>query len=443
MQKTPIYEDDGVTVGSMHSKVFKVDFWTGRLIYDYEKSVSSKEGAAQIASALGRTKRGSGSSSMKASSVELFIERIDYSLSTKVFDKLVWNLTVGFFKTKVRCRGTEHFLDGASFNLDHKLGSGSSNAPRTFSLPCEIEVSVRRFRKQETFESFLILKDLPDKLSATHQKGAFSPTSSHLRPSREVLEIERGTRKRIVNLTMLMRGYIPWIFIFVTLLLIGFAFHHRSVVGSGKIQLDVESILSTPPVSSNKKRSRKPMKNINAPREDQHNEKAVGQWLNLNSLLQGETEGHTIGKLFVSNREIAKGSNGTVIYEGIYEGRKVAVKRLVQAHHDMAFKEIQNLIASDQHPNVTRWYGVEYDHGFVYLSLELCSCSLNDLIESYADFPHNSIIFGDQSLHAKTEYKIRLSSVQATMQDIKLWKNNGHPSALLLKLMRSVHCPYS
>ncbi|XP_057543566.1 serine/threonine-protein kinase/endoribonuclease IRE1a-like isoform X1 [Amaranthus tricolor] len=436
VQKTPIYEDDGVTVGSMHSKVFRVDFWTGRLIYDYEKSVSSKEGAAQIASALGRTKRGS--SSMKASSVELYIERIDYSLSTKVFDKLVWNLTVGFFKTKVRCRGTEHLLDGASFNLDHKLGSGSSDALRTFSLPCEIEVSVRRFRKQETFESFLILKGLPDKLSTTHQKGVFLPTYSHLRPSREVLEIERGTRKRIVNLTMLIRGYIPWILIFVTLLLIGFAFHHRFIVGSGKIQLDEESILSTPPVSSNKKRSRKPMKNINAPREDQHNEKAVGQWLNLNSLLQGETEGHIIGKLFVSNREIAKGSNGTVIYEGIYEGRKVAVKRLVQAHHDMAFKEIQNLIASDQHPNVIRWYGVEYDHGFVYLSLELCSCSLNDLIESYADFPHNSISFGDQSLHAKTEYKIRLNSVQATMQDIKLWKNNGHPSALLLKLMRDV-----
>ncbi|KAF3440260.1 hypothetical protein FNV43_RR18544 [Rhamnella rubrinervis] len=59
-----------------------------------------------------------------------------------------------------------------------------------------------------------------------------------------------------------------------------------------------------------------------------------------------------IGKLLVSNTEIAKGSNGTIVLEGNYEGRPVAVKRLVQAHHDVAFKEIQNLIASDRHPNI-------------------------------------------------------------------------------------------
>jgi serine/threonine-protein kinase/endoribonuclease IRE1 len=87
-----------------------------------------------------------------------------------------------------------------------------------------------------------------------------------------------------------------------------------------------------------------------------------------------------IGKLLVSNKEIAKGSNGTVVLEGIYDGRHVAVKRLVQTHHDVALKEIQNLIASDQHPNIVRWYGVEYDQDFVYIALERCTCSLNDLI---------------------------------------------------------------
>ena len=136
--------------------------------------------------------------------------------------------------------------------------------------------------------------------------------------------------------------------------------------------------------------------------------------------------------MFVSNREIAKGSNGTVVYEGFYEGRKVAVKRLVQAHHDVAFKEIQNLIASDRHPNIVRWYGVEYDHDFVYLSLEHCSCSLNDLIEAYTNSCRKSLI----SLGATAEHNARIKSVKATMQDIKLWKSNGCPSALLLRLMR-------
>ncbi|KAJ1413342.1 hypothetical protein SESBI_19728 [Sesbania bispinosa] len=50
-------------------------------------------------------------------------------------------------------------------------------------------------------------------------------------------------------------------------------------------------------------------------------------------------DGRRVGKLFVSNKEIAKGSNGTIVLEGIYEGRAVAVKRLVKAHHDEPIKK--------------------------------------------------------------------------------------------------------
>ncbi|VVB17344.1 unnamed protein product [Arabis nemorensis] len=65
-------------------------------------------------------------------------------------------------------------------------------------------------------------------------------------------------------------------------------------------------------------------------------------------------EGYRVGKLFVSNKEIVKGSNGTVVLEGSYEGRLVAFKRLVQTHHDVAQKKILNLMASDKHPNIVR-----------------------------------------------------------------------------------------
>ncbi|KAJ0693771.1 putative protein kinase IRE1 family [Helianthus annuus] len=117
----------------------------------------------------------------------------------------------------------------------------------------------------------------------------------------------------------------------------------------------------------------------------------------------------SIGKLVVSGKEIAKGSNGTVVFEGIYEGRKVAVKRLVKAHHDVASKEIQNLLVSDQHPNIVRLYGCEYDRDFVYLSLERCDCSLYDLIK----------------------YKMYSKSFQPC-------RPNGYPSADLLKLVRDI-----
>lgn len=446
VKRTPIYEDDEVTVGSMHSTVYKVDLRTGKLIYHYGKSAStnvSQGGEGAVSPKGNKELEKSVSSSEIGSDVELYIERIDYSLSTRAFDKLLWNLTVGFFKAKLRCKGTEHLVDGASLSLDHKLASGSDDH-RIISLPCEYEFSVHRFRKQSVFEYFLRLDGVPDSLNERsmllgdahkemlpspleEEKALSSPTHSHFRPaSREILEIHTSTSSRRVGVLGILRRYVPWSFMLLALLLFGYVVHHK------------RKLSSVQPVPSKKKRSRKPGKIMSALEEGQLNENALKRRMNLNSLVQGDSDGRTIGRLFVSNKEIAKGSNGTVVYEGVYEGRKVAVKRMVQAHHDVAFKEIQNLIASDRHPNIVRWYGVEYDHDFVYLSLEHCSCSLNDLIESFAKTSQNSLFFNHKALSAMTEYKDRMDLVKATMQDIKLWKSNGYPSALLLNLMRDV-----
>ncbi|KAF8405570.1 hypothetical protein HHK36_010477 [Tetracentron sinense] len=161
-------------------------------------------------------------------------------------------------------------------------------------------------------------------------------------------------------------------------------------------------------------------------------------WLSHTNLVDGGVDGRRIGKLLVSKKEIAKGSNGTVVLEGIYDGRPVAVKRLVQAHNDVAFKEIQNLIASDQHPNIVRWYGVEYDLDFVYLSLERCTCSLNDLIQIHSDSSLNSIYTGGHATSSINESNDHLNSMNGYNKDIELWKANGYPSSQLLKLMRDV-----
>ncbi|PIA46676.1 hypothetical protein AQUCO_01500308v1 [Aquilegia coerulea] len=138
-------------------------------------------------------------------------------------------------------------------------------------------------------------------------------------------------------------------------------------------------------------------------------------------------KGRMVGTLFVSNIEIAKGSNGTVVLEGMSIGRPVAVKRLVQAHHDVAGKEIQNLILSDQHPNIVRLYGVERDSNFVYLSLERCTCSLYDLIQ-----------ISSESSQPSDNYNFQLDSAKNILKDVELWKPNGHPSSQLLKIMREV-----
>ncbi|MCH1922073.1 hypothetical protein L9G15_21965, partial [Shewanella sp. A3A] len=49
------------------------------------------------------------------------------------------------------------------------------------------------------------------------------------------------------------------------------------------------------------------------------------------------------------------------------------MKRLLRSHNDIASKEIENLIASDQDPNIVRMYGFEQDNDFVYISLESSS----------------------------------------------------------------------
>ncbi|PKU78986.1 serine/threonine-protein kinase/endoribonuclease IRE1a isoform X1 [Dendrobium catenatum] len=161
---------------------------------------------------------------------------------------------------------------------------------------------------------------------------------------------------------------------------------------------------------------------------------------NLMNLLRGNGvgEGRCVGKLFVSNTVIGRGSNGTVVFEGVYDGRAVAVKRLLRAHHDIAFKEIQNLIASDRHPNIVRWYGVEQDLDFVYISLERCISSLSDLIQLDTDCPSptNS---GDYMNSSYTkEHKIILPTIKGVGRDIQLWRSNGLPSPQLLKLMRDL-----
>ena len=63
------------------------------------------------------------------------------------------------------------------------------------------------------------------------------------------------------------------------------------------------------------------------------------------------------------------------------------MKRLVKPFfgHDNADKEISLLIQSDQHPNVLRYYAKEEDASFIYIALEKCAGSLQDLI----DRPHN------------------------------------------------------
>ncbi|OMO71913.1 hypothetical protein COLO4_27941 [Corchorus olitorius] len=160
-------------------------------------------------------------------------------------------------------------------------------------------------------------------------------------------------------------------------------------------------------------------------------------WPDLNKLVYHGTDGRTIGKLHILSKEIAKGSNETSVLEGFYDGREVAVKSLRLTHHDIALKEIELLRASDWHQNIVRWYGFEYDENFVYLALERCICSVGGLIQILSP-PESET--SQISTSAMIEYKNRLNALknELPLEDLSLWKANGHPSPLLLKLMKDI-----
>ncbi|KAK4997818.1 bifunctional endoribonuclease/protein kinase ire1 [Elasticomyces elasticus] len=78
------------------------------------------------------------------------------------------------------------------------------------------------------------------------------------------------------------------------------------------------------------------------------------------------------------NRVLGEGNDGTTVYEGSFEGREVAVKRMLSRQYELADSEVKNYQKSDNHPNVIRYYCKEMDRDFLYIAVELCYGSLWD-----------------------------------------------------------------
>lgn len=79
------------------------------------------------------------------------------------------------------------------------------------------------------------------------------------------------------------------------------------------------------------------------------------------------------------------GSHGTVVYRGHFGGREVAVKRMLLEYFDMYSHEVSLLQESDDHPNVIRYFCRQQSAGFLFIALELCPASLQDVVEKPRD----------------------------------------------------------
>ncbi|KAL5063565.1 hypothetical protein RYX36_025302 [Vicia faba] len=451
--RTPTISDDGaVILGSKEISLFEVDAKTGSVIQIHSKSdpdnvfaplSDARKSVRNILSAdhkdLADPKK------LNSSQTLLKIFRTDYSLRSVSPNsgRVLWNLTVAEFEAVLLCQHTTFDVEDGYFS-----DSGLNFA---MPYPCQEMQNVFRVKKKFLLES-LITESLH---GAFPESDILSVAASDLmiplQPSIDRLPqpLNEITSPDDVYLDK-KSGWstpLPSMLFTVFLLVSGFSlivFLLVKVIKNQDIPKDQnrESELKSSPAKrkkthkSGKNRGTNDKKEKHLTSEDEDaltRIDANGEaWKNLNQADEG-VEGRRIGKLFVSNEEIAKGSNGTIVLDGRYDGRPVAVKRLVKTHHSVAYKEIQNLIVSDRHPNIVRWHGVEYDQDFIYLALERCTCNLDDLIQIYSDISEDSISRKDQAL------KLIKGKTETRKHDTQyLWKENGCPSPLLLKLMRDI-----
>ncbi|KAJ8772777.1 hypothetical protein K2173_027954 [Erythroxylum novogranatense] len=462
---TPVISEDGeITLGIKKTSAFVVDAKTGRVVHTYRLDSAppllgvqeAKENPLLLAEDAKELVEAS-SSSLGMPRHLIYVTRTDYMLQhySPNSTKILWNVTFADIEAEFRCQGLGGSLGGIFTNAKKDIDEFE------WKLPCQMKTPVVRIRDRSLLEfnkpvitwltdraNFLPTPDHPLVLEPDKRFMLALPTDGErpmlALPASEAKhpEILDGNADASNNKSSLFKFVMasPLAYVCAAILsTLGFvSCNYMPLRKQDKLNKPVEGF-KVHTGAAKKKRSRRSGSNRNSPYDDRKQKylslggkvedtKGLPQIEQIDKISgaitdigDGNVHGYRIGKLHISKTEIAKGSNGTVVLEGIYDGRPVAVKRLVQTHHDVALKEIENLIASDQHPNIVRWYGVEFDRDFVYLALERCTSNLSDLIYVYSECYQN------QSHYLPGHEK-----------KFKLWKANGYPSVPLLKLMRDV-----
>jgi serine/threonine-protein kinase/endoribonuclease IRE1 len=145
----------------------------------------------------------------------------------------------------------------------------------------------------------------------------------------------------------------------------------------------------------------------------------VGSYLTRRYYSQSPKDVVQVGKIsFHTTAIIGRGSAGTCVYKGLFEGTAaIAVKRVVNEHCVLAQREI-DLLRSLQHPNVVRYYSTESDRSFKYIAIELAELTLADYMEQRDSYPDVLIcevdVFRDACMGLS-----HLHSVNVIHRDIK------------------------
>ncbi|XP_008440916.1 serine/threonine-protein kinase/endoribonuclease IRE1-like isoform X2 [Cucumis melo] len=437
VRNTPyIFEDGAVMTGSRKTTVFEVDLVTGELIRNHmskflSSELSNEEPGSYKSKQNMDIKDLMQSSMMNPVEPRLYITRTDYSLKSSFSnsEEASWSLNVAEIGATLLCPDVENPIEGIPWTLQNNNSFGID-----FAMPLSCQSKALVFRDRSHFLSGPSgYKRLPSEahnsnnISLVSASGSFLPSQltvgKHINTGSEKFMLTgpvNNTSYRVVPLPSMkinesniiqeqkmgtLPGAFGLFFVFLLTMLVGLMKYGRTLAVKVKQSfLKEQSSLGTSNsrvISSKKNKPRKSKKSgssgkrevsISSEIEDMllQREDNLNNGFHDNNLTNIAGSGRRVGKLWVTNKEIATGSNGTIILEGIYEGRPVAVKRLVKTHHDIGSKEVQNLIVSDRHPNIVRWdivAGLEHLHelGIIHRDLK----------------PQNVLIVKQQSICSK------------------------------------------
>ncbi|WOG99840.1 hypothetical protein DCAR_0519196 [Daucus carota subsp. sativus] len=486
VRRAPYVSSDTVLLGMKNTTVFLVDAKSGSVIHTFG-SAGSPNPVDLIGTKKPIVARKDGLHEPSGPD-PLYITRTDYTLkySSQKTGKVLWYLTFADIEASFQCQRIEKLFSGGSSGdefcqtkplvyrirnlptlesimVSDRLGMFPSRG-RNPSLP--VPGTNHQESRGKTFPA--LLHSESDNLLDFSQheqrslpggrldvEGKLVPALPHSDTEGRIFALPEGEHVNAARKSspegqpLYSVSFIVQLFVFI-LSIVAVFFRTRSRKQSMS-KLQAQGITAQT-ATYKKKKTRKPsvMKNNVSTKRSQNEKSGDGssEVLDFDKVekkfelafdcADNDIDGRKVGKILISNKQIAKGSNGTVVLEGNHDGRSVAVKRLVRTHHDVALKEIQNLIASDQHPNIIRWYGVEFDQDFVYLSLERCTCSLYELITTYSDSCQSQSSGKGKDRQTSADATASLLWAVDDIHYLKLWKANGYPSPHLLKLMRDI-----
>ena len=131
------------------------------------------------------------------------------------------------------------------------------------------------------------------------------------------------------------------------------------------------------------------------------------------------------------------GSHGTMVYRGSFGGRDVAVKRMLGEFYEIASHEVGLLQESDDHPNVIRYFDKESSGEFLYIALELCPASLQDVIEKPSNYPS---LIGPNNLDLPDVLKQITAGLQY-LHSLKIVHRDIKPQNILVSAPKAI--PYN